>query len=150
MSSQVVQLGIGLVTAELVALEGLELELFVGVLDMDRQRLALREGLDAALNDAAERLELDHWSVSSTLMRLEVVELSVGLGAAGDRALKDTSGDSLAGSSVSTGSVHDGGGRVRVFFLVLEHVELGRLRLSHLIELLKGRGQIREARVHRS
>lgn len=117
MCAQVVELGIGLVTTGLEALEGLELEVLVGRLDVDGEALALRVGLGAALDDAMEGLQLDHGSVASALMRLEVVELSVGLCATGDRAGEDTSSQSLARRGWWSWSGH-AGGRSWVFGLV--------------------------------
>lgn len=115
--TQVVELGIGLVTTRLQALEGLELEVLVGRLDVDGKALALRVGLGAAFDDAVEGLELDNRGVTSAFVRLQVVELGVGLRAAGDRAGKDTSSKSLAGRGWWSWSGHTGG-RSWVFGLV--------------------------------
>lgn len=117
MCAQVVELGIGLVTTGLQALEGLELEVLVGRLDVDGEALALRVSLGAALDDAMEGLELDHRGVASALVRLQVVELSVRLCATGNRTGEDTSSQSLARRGWWSWSGH-AGGRSWVFGLV--------------------------------
>lgn len=108
--AEVMQLGVGLVASILGALEGFELEVDMGSLDVRGQGLALGEGLGASLDDAMEGLQLDDGGMAGALVRLEVVELSVGLGASRHRALKDTSSNRLSWHSVAAGAHLDGCG----------------------------------------
>jgi hypothetical protein len=104
MGAEVMQLSVCFGAAILGALEGFELEVNVGSLDVRGQGLALGEGLGASLDDAVEGLQLDDRGMTGALVGLEVVELSVGLGASGHRALKDTGSNGLPWHSVAAGA----------------------------------------------